>query len=508
MNTTHDESPGKVMSAPQQQPFHSSDGPPIPITSPKPTPPYTTSNSAIPVLHSGTKHTSSYSNGHANINHPNNPKPITIEELRKFFHLPIAEVAKHFGTCTTALKKLCRKLHIHKWPYRQILSLSKSIQSLEYAAKCDGVSNETRAQFRSQISILEQMIAEVVQDPSKAMEALSKELEASVANGGGGAEKNEDIQNLIIAATAALSKSVNNTNHHNNPANKNTTNNNMSTINSSSDDHHYFTQSVVQKAVVASSSSSGGMPLPSSHYQPSTQLHQSFQLSQNPSQHQQPQQLHHSQQPQQQQQQSQSWSSSSSGKKQQLPQQSHQPPQQQQHHQQHQQYKSGLKRSNDSFDDNDHHLPYTNNILTMNNSSNNNNNINSSNNINNISHSNHQLDERIHKKGKVHGDHQSSSNGHGQGSSPHFNGYDDRALTLTPSDLMKLKEIDVGLTTVQSIYNHAANKYHFTGQVLLASLHRKKFRPNTNRKIIPLMEPDIGNSFSVDFFPNIIMGPK
>jgi hypothetical protein len=487
MNITHDESPGKGMSSPQQQPFHSPHEPQI--TSPKPTPPYSTSNSnsAIPVLSSGTKHTSSYSNGHANINHPNNPKPITIEELRKFFHLPIAEVAKHFGTCTTALKKLCRKLHIHKWPYRQILSLSKSIQSLEYAAKCDGVSNETRAQFRSQISILEQMIAEVVQDPSKAMEALNKELEASVANGDGGAEKNEDIQNLIIAATAALSKSVNN----NNPANKNATNNNnISTINSSSDDNHHYTQSV-QKAVVSSSS---GMPLPSSHYQPSTQLHQSFQLSQNPSQQQQ-QQLHHSQPPPQQQL-SQNWSASSTGKKQQS---QHQPQQQQQ--QQHQQYKSGLKRSNDSFDDIDHHLPYTNNILTLN--SNNNNNINNSN--NNNSH-NQQLDERIHKKGKVHGD-QQAGNGHGQGS-PRFNGYDDRALTLSPSDLMKLKEVDVGLTTVQSIYNHAGNKYHFTGQVLLAPLHRKKFRPNTNRKIIPLMEPDIGNSFSVDFFPNIIMGPK
>jgi hypothetical protein len=496
MNITHDESPGKGMSSPQQQPFHSPHEPPIQITSPKPTPPYSTSNSnsAIPVLSSGTKHTSSYSNGHANINHPNNPKPITIEELRKFFHLPIAEVAKHFGTCTTALKKLCRKLHIHKWPYRQILSLSKSIQSLEYAAKCDGVSNETRAQFRSQISILEQMIAEVVQDPSKAMEALNKELEASVANGDGGAEKNEDIQNLIIAATAALSKSVNNNN--NNPTNKNATNNNnISTINSSSDDNHHYTQSV-QKAVVSSSS---GMPLPSSHYQPSTQLHQSFQLSQNTSQQQQQQQqqLHHSQPPPQQQL-SQNWSSSSTGKKQQLQQQSHQPQQQQL---QHQQYKSGLKRSNDSFDDNDHHLPYTNNILALN--SNNNNNINNSN--NNNSH-NQQLDERIHKKGKVHGDHQ-AGNGHGQGS-PRFNGYDDRALTLSPSDLMKLKEVDVGLTTVQSIYNHAGNKYHFTGQVLLAPLHRKKFRPNTNRKIIPLMEPDIGNSFSVDFFPNIIMGPK
>eukprot|EP00598_Pedospumella_elongata_P012066 CAMPEP_0185001844 /NCGR_PEP_ID=MMETSP1098-20130426/72222_1 /TAXON_ID=89044 /ORGANISM="Spumella elongata, Strain CCAP 955/1" /LENGTH=169 /DNA_ID=CAMNT_0027529213 /DNA_START=191 /DNA_END=697 /DNA_ORIENTATION=+ len=54
-------------------------------------------------------------------------KSVRMEDLRKFFHLPIVEVARQLGTCTTALKKICRKNKINKWPYRQIRSITKSI---------------------------------------------------------------------------------------------------------------------------------------------------------------------------------------------------------------------------------------------------------------------------------------------------------------------------------------------------------------------------------------------
>jgi len=143
-------------------------------------------------------------------------RSITLEDLRKFFHLPIAEVARHFGTCTTALKKICRKLNITKWPYRQILSLTKSIQSLEMAVLNDAVASELRAQYRDQIIVLQKAIAEVMRNPSKAMETMNLSSLSTEGNDGENGrdeqedddfEKSEiDVQQIISAASAALTQ--------------------------------------------------------------------------------------------------------------------------------------------------------------------------------------------------------------------------------------------------------------------------------------------------------------
>ncbi len=45
---------------------------------------------------------------------------ITGKMLRDHFHLPLHTVAKKFGMCTTAFKKLCRRFDIPKWPHRQV----------------------------------------------------------------------------------------------------------------------------------------------------------------------------------------------------------------------------------------------------------------------------------------------------------------------------------------------------------------------------------------------------
>ena len=45
---------------------------------------------------------------------------ITGKMLRDHFHLPLHTVAKKFGMCTTAFKKLCRRFEIPKWPHRQV----------------------------------------------------------------------------------------------------------------------------------------------------------------------------------------------------------------------------------------------------------------------------------------------------------------------------------------------------------------------------------------------------
>ena len=36
------------------------------------------------------------------------------------FDMPLVQAAKKLGICATALKKVCRKLGIHKWPYKEM----------------------------------------------------------------------------------------------------------------------------------------------------------------------------------------------------------------------------------------------------------------------------------------------------------------------------------------------------------------------------------------------------
>jgi len=44
-------------------------------------------------------------------------------------------VAKKFGMCTTAFKKLCMRLGISKWPHRQLCGIKKKIASLQAKLK-------------------------------------------------------------------------------------------------------------------------------------------------------------------------------------------------------------------------------------------------------------------------------------------------------------------------------------------------------------------------------------
>ena len=63
------------------------------------------------------------------------PNRTTDRALRDNFHLPLAEVAKKFGMCTTAFKKLCRRQGIMHWPHRALRSIEKKIASLRAEAK-------------------------------------------------------------------------------------------------------------------------------------------------------------------------------------------------------------------------------------------------------------------------------------------------------------------------------------------------------------------------------------
>jgi hypothetical protein len=97
---------------------------------------------------------------------PDNIQPLSesvkIEDLRKYFHLPIVEVARQPGTCTTALKKVSRKNKINKRPYRQIRSITKIVLSLEMASLNDTLSEDLRIQYRQKIVTLQNAIDELI----------------------------------------------------------------------------------------------------------------------------------------------------------------------------------------------------------------------------------------------------------------------------------------------------------------------------------------------------------
>ena len=90
----------------------------------------------------------------------------SLEELRKYFYLPIQSVSKELGICTTILKKLCRNNNIQKWPYRQIKSLTCAIQSLEMAMLNSSVTEVDKHSMQTQIRSLQASIDAIIADPS------------------------------------------------------------------------------------------------------------------------------------------------------------------------------------------------------------------------------------------------------------------------------------------------------------------------------------------------------
>ena len=43
---------------------------------------------------------------------------MTLEILETVFHMPLHKACKALGVCATAMKRVCRKLGVKKWPYR------------------------------------------------------------------------------------------------------------------------------------------------------------------------------------------------------------------------------------------------------------------------------------------------------------------------------------------------------------------------------------------------------
>ncbi|KAG6616177.1 RWP-RK domain [Phytophthora cinnamomi] len=54
-----------------------------------------------------------------------------VEQLQAVYHLPLKMAAERLGICEAALKRICRRNHIRKWPYRQLSSVRRRIAELK-----------------------------------------------------------------------------------------------------------------------------------------------------------------------------------------------------------------------------------------------------------------------------------------------------------------------------------------------------------------------------------------
>nr|ADN33747.1 transcription factor [Cucumis melo subsp. melo] len=63
-----------------------------------------------------------------------------LEEIRKYFHIPISKAAKEMNVGLTVLKRRCRQLNIMRWPHRKHKSLNSLIQNVKEM----GLTNEVK----------------------------------------------------------------------------------------------------------------------------------------------------------------------------------------------------------------------------------------------------------------------------------------------------------------------------------------------------------------------------
>ncbi|CAI5743419.1 unnamed protein product [Hyaloperonospora brassicae] len=72
-----------------------------------------------------------------------------LAELQKYYHLPLREAARRLGSCEAVVKRVCRRKHIQRWPYRQVSSKLIKIQHLcKYMAHVSDAAQKARIQLK------------------------------------------------------------------------------------------------------------------------------------------------------------------------------------------------------------------------------------------------------------------------------------------------------------------------------------------------------------------------
>ncbi|KAK3164535.1 hypothetical protein QOZ80_1AG0020620 [Eleusine coracana subsp. coracana] len=96
---------------------------------------------------------------------------IGLDEIRKYFYMPITKAAREMNVGLTVLKKRCRELGVARWPHRKMKSLRALILNVQEMGK--GLSP---AAVQRELEALETYCALMEEDPSIELTDRTKKL--------------------------------------------------------------------------------------------------------------------------------------------------------------------------------------------------------------------------------------------------------------------------------------------------------------------------------------------
>ena len=122
-----------------------------------------------------------------------NTRPLWYEELAQYFHISINEAADALGMCMSAIKKICRRHGISRWPHRKLASVNKTVAMLQ--SKINTAEDDTsRAALRSEaVNVLTMKLrltinpSYLVRDESVLMQPAAMAPHAQSGGAGGAA---------------------------------------------------------------------------------------------------------------------------------------------------------------------------------------------------------------------------------------------------------------------------------------------------------------------------------
>jgi len=131
---------------------------------------------------------------------------ITAESLQPCFGMPLVHAAKKLGICATALKKVCRKLGIHKWPYKELkptLALPRQVN-----AGCDYSSAVQEGNALSVSSFFLPSMHAAVRSTKFAPQVARGETPSSAHGVGVSAPSPEDRLTMCATTSASLNSNT------------------------------------------------------------------------------------------------------------------------------------------------------------------------------------------------------------------------------------------------------------------------------------------------------------
>ncbi|KAF0888794.1 hypothetical protein E2562_017793 [Oryza meyeriana var. granulata] len=81
-------------------------------------------------------------------------KKLQLDDIAPYFDLPIAKAASKLDVCATALKAICRKHGVLRWPYRKVRSIDRQIATLRRSGNGDATKNEIESLIASRRRIV------------------------------------------------------------------------------------------------------------------------------------------------------------------------------------------------------------------------------------------------------------------------------------------------------------------------------------------------------------------